>query len=1064
MPDVASFDVFLSHNSQDKPAVEALARRLEDEAGLRPWLDKWNQIPGDPWQESLEAALDASRACAVFIGPSGIGPWENEEMRSALDIRVSKAGFRVVPVLLPGASPPERGKLPRFLSLLTWVDFRAGLDNKGAFRRLVAGIRGTVPGRDDTSISKPPFTECPYRGFQVFEQDHEEFFIGREAMTQHLVEALRSTRFLAVIGPSGSGKSSLIRAGLLPKLKAGILPSSKHWTYISFRPGAHPLETLAISLAHLRKVDDPLATMRQILGNLQADEKTLHLQTRFLLIERPEPECIFIFIDQFEEILTLCHNEEDRAQFIANIQYATAIEGGQTVIVVTMAADSLARAAEHKGLTQLLSGPQFSVSPMADADLRRAIEEPARLAGLSFESGLIERILKDVGHEPGLLPLLEDTLLKLYQKKRIDNVMTLQAYDESGGVHGTITKRAGEVFERLTPEQQTIGRRILLQLTQFGDDTEDTRRRIRISELCDDQGEQPYIEEVIEILTNARLLTTSTDGKGRRQLDVAHEALIRGWPDLRKWIDENRVKLRIHRKLTEAAQEWEERNEDASFLYRGMRLAQAREWLKINKTSLNLLEQKFLSVSKSVEQQERYMARLNVILNIIGLVIIVLLFSYQIIDNFQPLKKRVSDKLVASASSELPINPEMSLSFALEALRVYPTVQAEAALKEALTQTKMRKVLFGNEGPVMRAVFSPDSKMVVTTSYAETARIWNVTRNQCTFVLQGHKDIINSAAFSPDGRRVVTASADKTARIWDVDTGKSVQELRGHAGVVISAVFNHDGTRVVTASADGRALVWDAATGRILSDLSKQSGIVYKALFSPDGTKILTASADGTVLIWDATKGRILQVLSDHKSIVSSAAFSADSKQVVITSQDETAVVWDIGTGLDVCLKSDPKSIMNSVAFSPDSNYVLTAGYDGTIRIWDTHTGKAIRELRGYYDMRRYYELFDDKAMVRSAIFTPDGTQVLTTGYDGAVRIWDPAKDELKDVVPGRKKIPDPVTGQAREQSEPQNITISATFSADGKQVVVASRNREVDLDIATRSPVSVPGHKKVTH
>src|SRR5918912_1228628 len=191
------FDVFLSHNGRDKVSVEAIARRLVDEEGLRPWLDRWNLIPGDPWQGAIEGALDNSRTCAVFLGAAGIGAWEHEEMRAALSIRVGRDGFRVIPVLLPGATLPEQMKLPLFLSRLTWVDFRNGLDDRAEFRRLVAGIRGTVPGRSDGESPSPLSARgCPYRGLEVFEEAHARFFFGRESLSQHVIEALLRDRLV----------------------------------------------------------------------------------------------------------------------------------------------------------------------------------------------------------------------------------------------------------------------------------------------------------------------------------------------------------------------------------------------------------------------------------------------------------------------------------------------------------------------------------------------------------------------------------------------------------------------------------------------------------------------------------------------------------------------------------------------------------------------------------------------------------------------------------------------------------------------------------------------------
>jgi energy-coupling factor transporter ATP-binding protein EcfA2 len=537
MSDAPAFDVFLSHSSRDKPAVEALARRLENEAHLTPWLDTWHLVPGEPWQEALEQALDASRTCAVFIGPSGLSPWENEEMRSALHTRVTQTGFCVVPVLLPGATMPDRGLLPRFLSRLTWVDVRVPdrVHDAEALQRLVAGIRDVAPGHRGRATSPELMAmDSPYRGLEVFDEAHAPLFFGREAMTQHLVETLRPRRFLAVLGPSGSGKSSLVRAGLLPQLRAGGLPGSQDWVYLLFKPGVHPHHELALGLARVAPSVDVLAETRRVLTSLEADERALHLHVRLALANQPSDRRCCLVVDQFEEVFPLCQERSERVQFFENLRYAAPITDGRTMILLTIRLDFMPQAARYTELAEILSSHQFLVGPMDEAELRTVIEAPAHLAGLRLEAELVDTILDDVGREPGALPLLEHALLQVWERRSADNILTLQGYRESGGVQGALAQRAEAMFEGFAPEQQAVTRRLMLRLTSPGEGTEDTRRRAALREMWARREEQGAVEQVVTELATARLLTASVDASGERQVDVAHEALIRGWPRLRR--------------------------------------------------------------------------------------------------------------------------------------------------------------------------------------------------------------------------------------------------------------------------------------------------------------------------------------------------------------------------------------------------------------------------------------------------------------------------------------------------------------------------------------------------
>jgi energy-coupling factor transporter ATP-binding protein EcfA2 len=499
---VVNFDVFLSHNSLDKASVEEIARKLKD-AGLEPWLDKWCLTPGDTFQPGLADGLRNCATCAIFIGSKGLGNWAREELLVAQDRAAREAGYRLIPILLPGVSDPfDFSKLPPFLTQRTWVDFRGGLDQERPFRILVNAIKGKPPGPD--AVQSRADDTCPYQGLEVFDEVNAEFFFGRERDVQRLVEKLKATRFLAVLGASGSGKSSLVRAGLIPALREGALPQSEGWTMCVFKPGSRPLTTLTAQLLHICPGKD---SMQNTLDQMANDERTFHLAVTLALANKPAMRIVWI-VDQFEEIFTLCNDEKERASFLRNLLYASSIPDGQSTVLLTMRADFLPKCGASPDLAARVAAQQFLVSPM-DADmLRQAIEEPARRVRLGFEPGLVDIILGDIASEPGALPLLEHALLELWKRRR-DHTLTLDGYRESGGVKGAIAKTAEEIFKTFNAVEQAIVRRIMLRLTQLGEGTEDTRRRATVDEVITTSSEADAVEHVIKAMADARLLTTT---------------------------------------------------------------------------------------------------------------------------------------------------------------------------------------------------------------------------------------------------------------------------------------------------------------------------------------------------------------------------------------------------------------------------------------------------------------------------------------------------------------------------------------------------------------------------
>ncbi len=611
----ARFDVFLSHASTDKPLVEELGRRLSRE-NLKPWLDKWNLIPGRAWQPEIEAALADCVTCAVIIGPGGFGPWHHEEMRQSIRRRVENREkvFRVIPVLLPGLERPERSKLPDFLTATTWVEFRDSLDDPSAFHRLLCGIRGIEPGMGAGAAVFEG--KNPYRGLELFDVEHAPLFFGREASTEWLLVALKrkpsgiENRFLAIVGASGSGKSSLARAGLLAAMKDGKLDGSAAWPRAICRPGSEPFFNLARALTG-HAPESVSAVVFDRLQGRKDGERSLHVAAGLVLGEPPRAERLVVLVDQFEEVFTLCNDEAERRDFIANLLHAATVAGGRSIVVLTMRADFYPRCASYANLAAALSDHQVLVGPMTDDELRRAIDRPARLAGLEPEPGLVELLVDDIRGRAGGLPLLQFALQEVWQRRE-DYRLSIRTYREIGQIEGALQRKADAVFGTFTDEQKELCRRIFLRLVQPGEGSEDTRRRAARRELLPNNPEQAgAVQAIIDRLTDpeSRLLTTERQqsGAGEGTLEVAHEALIRGWPQLRTWIEADRAGLRTHLRLTDAAKEWADAAAEAkeATLYAGARLAVASEWAASHRDELGALEAAFLSASQEHERQQK---------------------------------------------------------------------------------------------------------------------------------------------------------------------------------------------------------------------------------------------------------------------------------------------------------------------------------------------------------------------------------------------------------------------------------------------------------------------------
>ncbi len=920
---------------------------------------------------------------------------------------------------------------------------------------------------------QPEPGEPPYKGLQHFDEIDAGIFFGRESLVAKLVQRLRDGfsgaltdypsrdgHFLAIVGASGSGKSSILRAGLVPALKCGepladgTLPpeGSKSWLVHVITPTAHPLEALAASLT---RDSASVTATSTLMDDLARDHRSLHLYVQKKLSTLSSARGgtgnenhLLLVVDQFEELFTLCRDEAERKAFIDNLLYAAgltlpgletnrAIEEttskqsriddelrifeGPTIVLIALRADFYSQCAPYRILRQVLSKQQEYIGPMSDAELRQAIEEPAIRSRWNIEPGLVELLLRDVGDEPGTLPLLSHALLETWKRRR-RRILTFTGYTESGGVHGAIASTAESTLEKLLPEQRVIARSIFLRLTELGDGTQDTRRRVALTELLSLPEQSPDVMAVLMMLVDARLVTAAEG-----TVEVAHEALIREWPALREWLDEDRQGIRLHRRITEAAQEWERLGHDNEALYGGLRLAQALEWAESHLTDLNVVERGFLEASKTRAEQEiaereaqrqreleaaqklaeverqraeehaRLVQRLRHRAVILGvafilaglMTLVALALRQQAQDN---ARLATSREWAAAALSNLDSDPELSAWLAIHAVSKADTSHAENALHRAVQALRAQFNLIGHTGDVWSVDYSSDGRRLATAGSDTTARVWDAQTGKELLSLHGHSGWVNDIAFSPDGRTLVTASEDASARIWDSQTGEELFSIIGtHA--FYSLAIRPDSKQLALTSADGRISLWNINNSPAGTQAEEVFSLAHSEVrlvaFNLDGKRLASGSDDGTVKMWEAATGNELFAWAADDLAVWGLAFNPNG-EILAIGGNSLVTIWDVSSDVApnqaILSLAGHRQGVPGLAFTPDSASLITGSQDGTAKVWDTFTGQELFRLTGH-------------GPIYSLDVSPDGKRAATANRDGTATVWDITSTGSREVL-----------------------------------------------------------------
>lgn len=945
----------------------------------------------------------------------------------------------------------------------------------------------------------------PYKGLQHFEEKDAERFFGREKLVGELLSHLQTERFLAVIGASGSGKSSLVRAGLIPALRRGkpladdtLPPAGSHyWPIHVITPTADPLEALAASLT--RDSQSVIPTDLLVNDFLQSP-RALHLHVRKRLSQQTRRQSepngpafghlsnssprLLLVIDQFEELFTLCKDSKKQESFVENLLTAVTNDG-PTVVVITLRADFYAQCAQFDQLRRALERQQKYIGSMKGQELRQAIEGPAEQEGWQLESGLVEQMLRDVGSEPGALPLLSHALLETWKRRR-GRRLTFAGYAASGGVHGAIARTADYTLtQRLTEAQQPIAREIFLQLTELGEGTQDTRRRVAISDLIELDQEQDAlkVQEVLQILADARLITTdvkSTELTHEARAEVAHEALIREWPTLRQWLDEDREGLRIHRQLNQDAQQWQALNRDSGALYRGARLTQALEWAETYVYQLNTLERRYLGTSKELakREEEQREARLQ-----------------RELEQEQALRKEAQarqqveqERAILSEKREkerarasywlLRLVIGLAVMFVAAAgIAWYANEQrleaeeqthiANEAKEKAEEQTRVNTVQRLAAQSKSKFDDSPQLSVLLALEALDVSEqekkppvpvaedtLREVLANMQGIGLAAHEDEISVVAISPDtpnNRWLVTGSHDNRVVLWDLqDLSKPAHILEDHEDQIQALAISPDSRWLVTGSYDKTARVWDLHSPLTESrTLQGHTGAIRSVAITDEW--IVTGSLDNTARLWDLNDlSAPYAILSEHEKEINSIAISSNQRWLITTDQAGVVLKWDLEK-----LKQNPKTkstllrkyegAIEQVVISPDSRWLVVT-IDNVAYLSDFQdNNKPEVALERHQDLIQAVAFSPQKE-------DPEGTSdwLVTGSNDQTARLWN-----LKSHDPSQNSI---------LFDAHQDVVRAVAFSPDGDWLATASHDKtarlwDLTLDDPSAESQPIKGH-----
>ncbi len=1051
-PNLEKIEIIFKHLNDPLPEIPTLDERIRD--GINTVIRKATaKDPAERFRDVLEMVQVFRQAAQLDITPTTnlvelLTPREQEVMQLIIG---GKSNREIADILVL-----TEGTVKQYIkAIYRKLKVRSRVQAIARARDLNFVIQ-----KPKTSSTLPtgnlPEPENPYKGLRAFQSADAQDYFGREKLIQKVLNRLQEKdefqRFLALVGPSGSGKSSLAKAGVIPALWRGDIPGSDKWYIVEMLPGAHTLDELEVSLFQVTA--DKGMNLRE---QLERDRRGLVRVANMILPD--DSSELLLVIDQFEEVFTLLEDETERLQFLNLIQEAVTDTRSRVRVLVTLRADYYDRPLHYAEFGELIRSRVETVLPLSAEELERAVSAPAIREGVQFEEGLVSRIVSDVHYEPGALPLMQYALTELFEY-RDGRRMTLEAYASIGGTGGALAKRADEIYLETDETTQELIRQLFLRLVTLGEGAEDTRRRVNRSELMHVTSEQDIVNEIIDLYASSRLISLDHDPATRQPtVEVAHEAILREWDRLRQWLNESRDEIRLQRQLARMAEDWRNSQEDPSYLAHGSRLEQFEEWATSTPLALTPEEERFLQASikdyqhrltlekvrkeRETALEQRAFSRLQALVGVlfVGVVIAtgltIFAFNQSMVaqterDNAQANFVRAERiRLASQAQIVLDQGEDVRVPalLAIRSLALGYSPEADTALLSAVSRGFSRQVYTGHTDTVMSATFSPDNTNILTTSVDGTARLWDAMSAELLQQFTGHNGMVNNAVFLPDGEHILTNGTDGTVRQWKIATGEEVHRLPDHDSAVWALALSPDGQFLLTSDESGSAYLWEVETAELIRVFTGHNDVVNRAVFSPDSLTIATGSYDRTARVWDIDTGEEIQRFEGHAGCACVVEFSPSGEYLVTGSTDTTVRLWNVETGEELQRFVGHTALIFEVTFSPDGSIVASSSSDHSVRLWDVDSGDELRQLLGH------------TSVATSVNFSTDGRFAVSSSGDNTARLWDVEYE-----------------GEPRTFTHPLATTsphsftvLMAMLSADGETIITGNAAGEVQFwDIVT--------------